>query len=250
MPPKTAKKPAQTPLGVAKIIADIRACRDLLAVAIEDVQVKFRAGHEIRRRQAQEDLVALHSALLEATVPSRLVAIFATGPDAVVAAAGEVVKEGGIVLKADAIWRRIAAEVEPSFGPQRQWGSAQWHLMMQATAEIARELGYEAMTSLPMENEVVVDTAADVADYARTLVSASPDISDFQIRYCRAEILGRVVTDDLGAATVPVVVIAAAPEEVTSLRRLFGRAILHVFSPDDVPDRESMAEIFRAATPS
>jgi len=236
--------------AIVKTIEAIRAAREVIAMPVEDVNVKYRAGHGIRVRQAQDELPDLHTALSEVTIPSRLVGVFAEGDAAAIAMASTVVKDGGVVVDAAALWRAVAAPVEASMGPQRQWSPVQWRLMMQGVAEEARKQGFTDMAPLPLENEVATDSEADIAAYVAGLVAASPDIADLQLRTVRSAILEAVIDGDLTAPAVPVLVVGATPSETASLRRLFARATIHSFPPGADVFRAALVEILKAASPN
>lgn len=221
----------------------------LLARPIEEVATRNRAGHEILRRSVSDELPQLMKDLRVATIPHRLIGVFATGDADTISAAAATIADGGLVIAADEVWRKVADPVETSLGPQRRWGVHQWYLVQRGVAEVARELGHSEMQSLPNPNEIQTTDVDGLVDEIRKIVAAST-VADIQVRYIEDQLVRAVCDNRLTATAVPVLVVGASEDERRTLVRFFVRSQTHVFEPGAETDEAALTKIFRAATPN
>lgn len=232
---------------VDEILTDIEAAQTILDKANEDIPIQVRAGWEIRKADARSAMGVLVPELEAATVPSRLVGCFVSGPDDLVAAAADTVRRnGGVVVRADAVWERIVANFEPSFGADRLFRTTQFWLMVNAYRVVASELGLPG--TMPAEgaiSDVVCATHDDSLALVRRQIRSWAG-EELNLRAVRHAIVGAVMAHGIDAPKIPVLVTGAIPEEVPVLGTLFSRVVTHELGPDSEVTDDAIGALFKA----
>ena len=233
---------------VDEILKEIVAAQDVLAKANEDIPIQVRSGWAVRKEAARQALETLRPELEAATVPSRLVGCFASGDAGRIEEVAALLRDtGGIVVRADAVWERIVANFEDSFGADRLFRTTQFWLMVNAYRAIASELGLPG--TIPSD-AFVYDAPCPTHDdclalVRRTIRSWATD--ELNLRAIRTSILDAVIADGLDDKKLPVLVTGATPDEVPVLKTLFTKAVTHEFATDFEVTTNSVTTIFRGS---
>lgn len=237
---------ARQPKKVDQLLTELRDARAAADTVMEEVPTKLRPGRQMAKNQALEALPSLIKAVESATVPTRLVGVFASGDPAVVAKVVAFLDaNGGIVLDAGTMYRQLGEYVEPAFGgaTQRAFNTVCFTRMISALREQAQTFGYK-MDRNPDYEETITPTTKEVTEHCRKLTrDAYGDEPNLAVM-TRA-IIDAVVKGNLSNKRIPVLVLNAAEDEQDTLSQLFTRVTSHEFSPEFEVTEESVVSTFK-----
>lgn len=199
----------------------------------------------VRIEEAKGQVKALRAELENLVIPDLLVGIFAEGDrDAAIRTGAFLTSNGGAMVFVDKLWNTVAADVEPSFGADREWRTTQHHLANQALNEAARKVGYDLHdSSLPSFATGLTHTKDDVASLVRDRFRAIAR-DGLNLACIRNDLMDAVIAGELTERS-PVIIIGATPEEKPSIASLFSRVVTHKFTKDFEAKKESVASILR-----
>lgn len=234
---------AQTARKVEDAIDELRAARVEAAVNLEDVPRQVRPSRSMSKQRAQEAIPGLVAEVVTATVPARLVGVFASGDaDAVAAASAFLQENGGIVLDAAKLYRGITEYIEPSYG-DRVFRTTQYVRLTSALREVGDTLGLK-LQAMPDYVEKICPTAADTEAHSRNLIRAALG-DEVNLQSLRRAIVDAVVERDITSKRVPVLVLNADEGERAGLSPLFSKVGEYVFEPGFVAEKDAVISIFK-----
>lgn len=218
---------------LARLVAQIRDGRKYLEQQEGDIPFKSRQGWAIQRRQVNDTMPGLLTAVTTAVIPKKVVVLFlkADDPEAAGAAAQVVAENGGVVFDAAKTWVDVEMAVSPGMGPTRTWSVNTHHLAVGVIANAARDLGIEAMDRPGYVD--VVDTSHEGILAAARQIAQQSDLRDLVMRRFKAEIVEAVVAEELVTKPVPVLVINAAPEEMVALATCASKSTMKTLTPEE-----------------
>ncbi len=227
-----SQKP-KTTTPLSETVVAIRANRAILAQQEGDVPFKSRQGWAIQRRAVSDVMPALVASVTAAVIPKKVVAVFCSSenPEALKQAVQIIAENDGVVFDAAKIWNEVLAVVEPGMGPTRTWSVTSHHLASLTIAETARELDVGSMDQ-PKFFEVV-DTSPDGIRAAARKLAADADVPDLVTRRFKNEVVEAVISKELVAKPVPVLVVGASPEEVAALTLCVSKASTKILTAEE-----------------
>ncbi len=234
------------PKKIDLALAELRDARRLADTNMEEVPVKMRPGRLMAKNQAAEALPGLIAAVRAATIPTRLVGLYAAGDPGVIARVGAFMAERhGIVVDAGLMYRHIAEYVEAAFGGgrNRTFNTTCFTRMVSCLREQEHLFGIKPERN-PDYEEAITPTLTDVVDHVRKLVRAAYGDSRNQLVVSNM-ILDAVVNGNLTDKRIPVLVVNSTEDEQGSLSSLFSRARAFEFAPDFDVSEESVASILK-----
>lgn len=239
------EKPAVAPAeGVQQLLEALAVAERQASTNLDEVPFAIKAGAAIQIATARAEVADLRRAVLRATVPERLIAVFGSGPGlAGVEAFLADPEANSLVVRADRVYQAIADQVEPSFGEGRVWGVTQHGLFVHTLAEESRRQGGKDFLDVPrFADGICKDRAATVAHIRRLLYSNA----DVQVDGVRDDILAGVLAQELAGAKVLVLVTGAEAAEIPRLSTMFSRAVTHAFDEGFVPTQEALVNIIKS----
>lgn len=234
---------------VDELIVELQAAELAASVNLEEISYKVRPGRSVAKQNAQLAIPGLIAEVLDATVPGRLVGIFAEGDAAKIDEVSAFLTENnGIVLDAGAFYLDIAQYVEPSYGDTapktRTWRTTQFGRLRSALEEKARELGIK-LDRNPAYDEVATPDLDSVLSHVRTTIRGAFGDS-LNVAALRKAIGAAVVKRNLTNKRIPVLVVnATAAEKQGGLAGLFSKSSSFEFLPDFQTTKEEVVAIFK-----
>lgn len=233
---------------IRSLLDQIASTKKAAGASLGSVDFRMRQGFAMRKTQAKEELPRLYKRLQDSLVPSKLVCVVATGDTEVGAKVAEfVAANGGIALDAAAMYERIAARIEPSFGPRRHYAENQFMGTKLEAEKISDEV--EGPVVQFKFKTAYTKTPAEVVAHVRDLIRGSmADV--LNASYLSRAAMDQVVTKDLADESdrLPVVLTGTLPQERAALRRLFAKSIEFEFPTDFPVAGDKIVAVFKQAT--
>jgi hypothetical protein len=235
----TAKK-------VDQVLSDYRDAAKAAATNMEEVPVKLRPGRQMAKEQALEQLPSLYKAVTTATIPSRLVGVFASGDAAVIAKVAEFLSQnGGAVVDAGRFYQTLGefAGAAMGDGANRCFNTVCFTRMLSSLRGTAHDFGIK-LSGNPEYEEADCPTAAEVVTHVRKLTrDAYGDV--FTLHGATTAIVDAVVNNNLSSKRIPVLVVNAIDDDREALAGLFARSSAFEFQPDFEVTEESVVATFK-----
>lgn len=181
------------------------------------------------------------------------VAIFLNGdPDKAQQFAALVRSEGeGLVADANALYTRLAKDVEPTLAEAtvRQWGTTQTHRLHLALQEVMHELKLTAI-DMPARDQPMVPTFNDVVDNIRRLIRNSNG-DEMNRLYVEEQAAKDALAIRYMGSLAPTLILNASDDEKNVLGSGFakGMATVTVSSEDNI-DKEFLIKTFKQVNKS
>jgi predicted nucleic acid-binding protein len=205
------------------------------AMNIEEIPASVRGGWTTSIEKAKTDLKALRAAYKKVLL-SNGVAIFLTGDSAKVTELAKLAdEEGGIVVDANALYERLAKEVEQTISDQRSWGIHQVHKFHLALQEVMHEVGLSELPMPSRDTMPLVKTFQDVVDHIRSVLRAAVG-DQLNAIYIEAQAAKRAFEIRYIGVMTPVLIAGAKDGEFHQLSKSFGKgtATVNVLASDEV----------------
>lgn len=228
------------------LLAQIASTRKAAQRNLSEVPLATRAGIEMRKRQAIEELPGLFAKLQKTVVPARLVGLVATGdPEKVGAIAELLVGNGGVVLDAAALYTDLAKKVEPSYNRERRFLQNQFAGIVARAQEIANEVAFDGLTF--EFNEDSCPTFEQSVAHIRKIVRGGAG-DRLNLAYLARQAATQIVERELAAEKLPALVTRTIPGELPVLRSLFARSVVFEVPADFEVTKDSVLNVLRTAT--
>lgn len=229
------------------LLEQIESAQRAAAVDLNAVPRAVRAGTEMAKNQATQELPRLLGKLQQDTVPRRLIGIVAAGdPLKLTEVALFLEENGGVVLDAGALYGAVADHIETSYNQgERLFRTNQFMGMTLKLEELAAPLGYSGVQC--EYSEAHCPTTRDTAAHVRLLVRSTGGGDKLQLAFLARAATQAVVDRSLDEGSLPTLIVDAAPEEVSALRSLCARSVEFEFTAEFQVTKESIIEIARSA---
>jgi hypothetical protein len=232
---------------IRDIIKDIRETEKLAVTKLDEVDYKYRGGMGVAIRNACEKLPKLLEEFKNSTIPHRLIAVFATGDETAISKVAEILtSNGGMVLDANAMYKKIADAVEPSYYKGREFGTTQFGRLSDTLREIMAMVELNEMPSPTFSSQLCCDTKATV-NHIRKLVRACAQDA-LSMAYLKKMLSEELISKALEAKVIPILVTdVSSPEEKALINILFSRSTSVEFSKDFQVTKNSVVKLFKSS---
>jgi hypothetical protein len=229
------------------IFKDIRETEKLAVTKDTDIPYKSRQGMMIAVRTACERLPVLLEELKATVIPNRLTAVYATGDDTTISRVAEFVKkQGGIVLDANEIYRKISSNIELTYGNNRTFSTQQHSIMLQGIREIAQNLDYTELPSPAYKETSCPDMKSTIAHVRACIRSSIGD--GFSKKYLVKALSEAVLQSGIDLPRIPILVVdVQSADEKANLGPLFITNIDFEFTPTFTISGKSLSNIFKGS---
>jgi hypothetical protein len=233
---------------IKDIIKEVKLARKDASINYEDVPYQARGAYGIKIREAQDKLPGLINELKLAIIPSKLVAVYATGSKKTITEVADFIQEnGGIAINTNGLYESIADRVEATYGKDRTFGVSQFVAMMNELKAVAYELSCEvtqpdftgAMTAICKDKDAVV---AHVRGIIKEFVS-----DDLNRKYITKIIMDGILSGAVDSKQVAVLVTGTQSlEDKAVLAALFATTTDYNFNPSFIVSKPNIAKIFKS----
>ena len=227
------------------IYKDIRDTEKLSLTKDTDIPYKSRPGMMMAVRAACERLPVLLEELQKTVIPNRLSAVYASGDETTISRVAEFIKkQGGIVLDANEIYRKIASNIELTYGNNRTFSTHQHQIMGQGIREIALNLDYRELPSPPYRETICPDMKATISHVRSSIRGSIGD--DFSKKYLVKALNEAILKSELDIPLIPILVVdVQSAEEKANLSPLFTTNTDFEFTPSFIISGKSLSQIFK-----
>lgn len=204
-----------------QLLKDYESAAKVAAMDLEAVPLRTRGGWTARVAEAKAKVKALKLAYNNALL-SGAVGIILDGDPEKISQAVKLMNEDGVVIDGQALYKRIADQLAPTFGNTREWGIAQTHKLHLLLQEIMHELG---LTEIPMSDRhtnVTCQTYNDIVIHVRNtlFLSLGTTLTSLYLDKLATE---RAFALHYTGTNMPVVIYNVYPGEEDRLGSRFGR---------------------------
>lgn len=233
---------------IKEILKDLRQAEKTASTNLNEVAYSARQGIGMAIRRAQDVLPGLREELKAAIIPSKLNALFAEGPDSIVNKVAEFVEsEGGIVVDANMLYRKIAKAIEPSYGANRFFSTQQFFVMMREIREVGIELGYRELPAPQADGqaEVLCTDEDKTAMHVRNLIRKNIG-DELSRKYFIHVLTEKVVSKVKNERPVAILVLdVLSAEEKAGLIVLFANSNTYKFPTNFIINKANVAKLFK-----
>jgi hypothetical protein len=212
---------------------------------LEDIHPGVRGGWMARIADAKDELKKLRQEYKN-TLLSNGVAIFLAGDSVKAGEFAKLIHESGegLVADAEALYRRLAAAVEPTFGETHQWGVGQTHKLHVALQEIMSEVG---LVEIPMPNVTknpILRTREAIVAHIREIMRESCGDA-LNSLYMAEQALKAALEIRYMGVLAPVAIMNAKDDEVAGLAITFAKGYATVtLTEEDKINKEFLTKSF------
>lgn len=205
------------------VLNDIEQVQQIANTDLEAVSWQTRGSWEVNVRQAKEQLDALTKEYRERILAGS-VAIFVEGDAAKAAQFVEIgeAEANTITLDAGALYKKLAAVVEPALGTSREFTTHALSLLTVTIKNLKSDMGYREPVNARMHDIVHLRDHEELVQYIRTLVREA-DGDNMNRLFMENELVQKALQIRYMSNTVPVVVLNATSEEGANLVSAFGK---------------------------
>jgi hypothetical protein len=237
---------------VKEIVKEIKETEKVAVINTNDLPYASRGGMGIAVRTACEKLPVLLDELKATIIPTKLVAVFAVGPDAITNKVAAFLEEnGGLVVDANGLYRGIAKAIEPTYGADRTFGVQQFGVMMREIRDLAGSLGYDELPAPQFDGNTSVlcrdeyQTSMHVREIIRKSIG-----DDFSRKFIVKNLTESVIKGAVDGRRIPILVLdTPTAEEKAALTVLFSSSTTYKFETDFTVDKQSISKIFKSSNP-
>jgi hypothetical protein len=232
---------------IKEIIKEIRETEKIATTKLDEIDYRSRGGMGVAIRNACEHLPKLLEELKNTTIPHRLVAVFAKGDETVISKVSEfLLANGGLVMDANAMYRQVTDQVEPSYGPNRVFGTTQFHLLYDSLREIMGTVEQNELPAPKFIDSICPNTRATINHVRRLVRAACQD--NLSIAYLTKMLSNEIIKKALEAKQIPILVVdVSSPEEKVLINTLFAKATTYDFSKDFQVNKNSVIKLFKSS---
>lgn len=200
-----------------KIIQDLEVTTIAAAVDLEALPQRVRPGAAIAKTDAEAKLKTLRGEYRDQVAP-RVATIFLIGPEESQKKFAELSEaEGGtLTVDAAAIYTKMATDLEPTIGAQRQFGGTQVNHLIRSMEEIATVAGAEYLPTPRLLEVSIVKTPEDTVTMVKHLIRTQIG-DDLNRLWLESRIVSEALRLKYGEKVVPVVVLGASRQEILEL---------------------------------
>jgi len=228
-----------------QILAEMASQTLVANTSLDTVKVANKGSMGIAIADAAANIKVLRQEYAT-KLSTRVVTIFLSGPISLQETFAKLAEEEGETLTVDsqAIYKKMATDVEPTIGAQRQFGGTQANHLIRSLEEVARAAGAEFL-AVPRLQEVMTVNDFDehvrvIRDMIRTQVG-----DDLNRRAIEARIIDLALEKRYSEKVIPVVVLGSSPEEAILQEKIFtGNGIKVALGPDQIVDKEFVLSTF------
>lgn len=232
---------------IKDIIKDIKLTKKDADIKYDDVPYRARGGYGIKIREAQDKLPLLIDELKQAIIPSKTVAVFATGSKRAIAEVSDFINEnGGVTLNANKLYETVTDAVEATYGTHRTFGVTQFVAMMNELRQISADLNCEVIQPDFNGNmEIICKDRATTLAHVRGIIKKF--ISDeLNRKYLTKTLVDAVLSGSVDNKQIAVLVTGTQSlEDKTVLTSLFSTSIDYNFQPNFIVTKPNIAKIFK-----
>lgn len=206
----------------ATILAEIAEAKKTASIDITNVRAANRGGISIAKADAEVKLKALREEFV-AQLTERVASIFVVGAPADLKQFGEIAADqGAIVIFADAMYEKMAADIEPTIGAQRMFGGTQVQHLIRSLEDCGRYAGL-GFLKVPRLLDVVVtkppesEEGPHTVDVVKDLISSQVG-PELNTKWLEASIANAAVEDAYDSRIITVVVLCTKIEDAKLIK--------------------------------
>lgn len=217
---------------------ELESLKATLNTNMADVPYGNRESVLTSKIQARLGYSAKLAELEKEIIPNKLVGLFLSGD------CGEtlafVSKNGGIVIDANGVYKKMAADVEPSFGANKDFGPSQWSIMADSYCSLWGDFEEEKFPPDYLPN---LDLSSPYVHIKKMVVNwEGPELA---IKVARRAILEETVTKKLANQVLVVVTGISSKKEQKDFEKLFSKSVEFVAPEGFVPNKANINKILK-----
>lgn len=231
-----------------QIIENINATKEMASVDMASVPYNNQPSVAIAKMDAETRLKALKDEYRQ-SVADKVATIFLIGSDGAQQDFARLAEEEGetLTVTVDAAFRKMAADVEPSIGAGRQFGSTQANQLVRSLEEVGRAAGVEFMPVPRLMDVVTVKTFEDTVREVRNLVVGQSS-KTVGLKYLEYKIADLALEEGFEEKVVPVVItgstdVRQAHEDMKTIYS--GTGVVVTIPEGKKVDKEFVLEAFK-----
>lgn len=212
---------------------------------LEDIHPGVRGGWTARIAEAKEEMKKLRAEYKKALLGNG-VAIFLSGDSVKAGEFAKLIHDSGegLVADAEALYKRLASVVEPTFGETRQWGVGQTHKLHMALQEVMSEIGLVEIPMPDVTKNPILRTTDEIVAHIRQIVRASCGDA-FNSLYMGEQALKDALQIRYMGVLAPVAVLNWKDDEAAGLAMSFAKGSATVnLTEDDTINKEFLTKAF------
>lgn len=229
-------------MSVKETLLSLQEAQKVVSTDPKSIPLNVRPGFLIRQTEAAEKLKLLTAKVEQETIPGRLVGVFASGevPEALYTF---LMENGGIILPADAVYRLLEVQVNPTMASD-VFRTSSFHRLTMAYQGLANIMGIQPPPYLEYVEASDLRTPQQVQDHIRLIVRKACGDA-FTIRWMRDYILSKVVESCLQDKNIPVLVLKSRDDDRPAIAGLFSRSSIQTIPADFEATSDKVVAIFR-----
>lgn len=221
-----------------ELYLELESFKAILDKNMADVPYGNREAINISKVQAKIGYAAKLEELEKEIVPNKLVGLFLSGN--VEDTLSFVSKNGGIVIDANAVYKKMAADVEPSFGVSRDFGPSQWSIMADSYCSLWGDFNQERFPPDYLPN---LDLSSPYL-HIKKMITAWEG-TELATTLTRKAILDEIVSKKLISQVLVVVVGVGSKKEQKDFEKLFSKSVEFVAPEGFVPNKMNINKILK-----
>lgn len=222
--------------NLALVLQEMEAAKKAADIDLEKVPFKNRASLSIAKTDATVKLKSLreeYAALLR----ERVVTVFVAGSkeDCQLFAQISDAQQGTLSISADAMYEKMAADIEPTIGAQRMFGGTQLQHLIRSVEDCGRQANLGFLQVPRLIDVIVVKPPVTTMSVVKDLVTSQLG-HDLNARWIESKITEMAIEEEF-EKLVPVVVLCSNVDDVMALKpKIFtGRGIGEVLDKPVTP---------------
>jgi hypothetical protein len=228
-----------------EIIKDLERAKKTSNICLEDIPWKNRGGIQIAMRTATDQMPELIKELTNTLIPSKLIAVYASGSAAIINQVVEFMNtNGGIIVDVNDMYRRIVDRVEQTYSHGRVFTTTQHSAIIQVLRQIGTELELPFLDCPKYVETICPNTASTLYHVRQIIRDTFGDTLNKQ--YIIYQLIQNVLQQGFEGNRVPILVLnALTVEEKQLLNTLFTVNCSFEFPPDFIVDQKNISKIFK-----
>lgn len=229
-----------------RILEEISVAKVTAEVNLDNVAAKFRPARAIAKNDAETQLKILREEYKSKLGP-RVATIILSGIRADQAAFTTIAEAEGetLTIDAEAMYKKMAIDVEPTIGAQRQFGGTQLNHLVRSLEDVGRFAGAGFLPVPRLLDVEIARTPADTIALIKGLIRSQVGDS-LNCRYIEACIVEDALACRYGEKIVPVVIAGASEEEASILKNGIFSGLGITFKVGATVDQKTVTQAFDA----
>lgn len=211
--------------NLTTVLAEMAEASKVLSIDIINVKQKNRASISIAKTDAEVKMKGLREEY-GAQLAERVATIFVVGSKTDCETFSQIAQAetSSIIVSADAMYERIATEIEPTVGAQRMFGGTQLQHLIRSLEDVGREAGAQFL-KVPRLLDVVVcksernKDGPTVGEVVKDIVVSQVGV-ELNAKWLQAGITSEAIAEEYDGRVVSVIVLCQTIEDAKAIKPL------------------------------